>query len=121
MVSWGQNASPTKSYPVTNSTSCFDMEGVTIGADGKVHYSVAVEVADPKGKMLFKQEPKNLKTAGLARRQTHSGVRPSQRRPPIAARRLHRKRHGRRSAHQAQPGVEWHGRGVAEGFRHRPR
>ena len=39
---------------------CFDVEGVTIGADGKVHYSVAVEVADPKGKMLLKQEPKNL-------------------------------------------------------------
>jgi hypothetical protein len=39
---------------------CFDVEGVTIDDDGKVHYSIAVEVADPKGKLLFKQEPRDL-------------------------------------------------------------
>ena len=39
---------------------CFDVEGVTIGDDGKVHYSIAIEVADPKGKTLFKQDPKDL-------------------------------------------------------------
>ncbi len=39
---------------------CFDLDGVTIDGDGKVHYSIAVEVADAKGKTLFKQEPKDL-------------------------------------------------------------
>ena len=39
---------------------CFDVEGVTVDGDGKVHYSVAVEVADAKGKVLFKQDPRDL-------------------------------------------------------------
>ncbi len=45
---------------------CFDIDGVTIDDEGKVHYSIADEVADAKGKVLFKQEPRNLDaTAGL--------------------------------------------------------
>ena len=39
---------------------CFDINGVTIDDEGKVHYSIATEVADAKGKVLFKQEPRNL-------------------------------------------------------------
>ena len=39
---------------------CFDVEGVTVDDEGKVHYSIAVEVADSKGKTLFKQDPKDL-------------------------------------------------------------
>jgi hypothetical protein len=39
---------------------CFDMEGATVGDDGKVHYSIGVEVTNAKGKILFKQDPKDL-------------------------------------------------------------
>ncbi len=39
---------------------CFDMEGATVDDEGKVHYSIGVEVKDPKGKTLFKQDPKDL-------------------------------------------------------------
>jgi hypothetical protein len=39
---------------------CFDVEGVTVDDDGKVHYSISIEVADSKGKTLFKQDPKDL-------------------------------------------------------------
>jgi hypothetical protein len=38
----------------------FDIEGVTVDDDGKVHYSMGIEVADSKGMTLFKQEPKAL-------------------------------------------------------------
>jgi hypothetical protein len=39
---------------------CFDVDGVTVDDAGKVHYSITTEVADPKGKILFKQDPKDL-------------------------------------------------------------
>jgi hypothetical protein len=39
---------------------CFDIEGVTIDDAGKVRYSIGTEVADAKGKVLFKQEPHDL-------------------------------------------------------------
>jgi len=39
---------------------CFDVGGVTIGDDGKVHYSVATEVTDSTGKVLIKIDPKEL-------------------------------------------------------------
>jgi hypothetical protein len=38
---------------------CFDVEGVTIDDDGKVHYSVATEVSDSTGKVLFKIDPRD--------------------------------------------------------------
>ena len=100
---------------------CFDIDGVTIDDEGKVHYSIAVEVADPKGKVLFKQEPEGPGRPGRARRRPHPGLRPPRRRPAIAARRVHRHGHGRRSAQQAQPGAEAHRRGAAERLRPRPR
>ena len=37
----------------------FDIDGITVGPDGKVKYSTAVEVADPSGKLLFKQDPRD--------------------------------------------------------------
>jgi hypothetical protein len=40
----------------------FDIEGVKADADGKVSYSVGLEVADPQGKTLFKQTPRDLET-----------------------------------------------------------
>ena len=39
---------------------CFDIDGITVGPDGKVKYSVATEVTDAKGKTIFKQEPRDL-------------------------------------------------------------
>src|SRR5665213_1034292 len=39
---------------------CFDIDGVTIDGEGKVHYSIANEVSDAKGKVLFKKDPRNL-------------------------------------------------------------
>ena len=42
---------------------CFDIDGVAIDESGKVHYSVETEIADAAGKVLFKQEPRNLEVA----------------------------------------------------------
>ncbi len=39
---------------------CFDIDGVTIDDQGKVHYSIANEVSDSKGKVLFKKDPRDL-------------------------------------------------------------
>jgi hypothetical protein len=39
---------------------CFDVEGVTVAEDGKVLYSTAVELTDPRGRMVFKQDPRDL-------------------------------------------------------------
>lgn len=38
----------------------YDIKGLKEGPDGKVLYSTALEVADGKGKVLFKQQPKDL-------------------------------------------------------------
>lgn len=44
----------------------FDIDGITIDPTGKVVYSTALELADSKGKVLFKQDPVNQETlAGL--------------------------------------------------------
>src|SRR5262245_50742947 len=40
----------------------FDIEGVTIDSASKVLYTTAVELADSKGKVLFKQDPRDLET-----------------------------------------------------------
>jgi hypothetical protein len=39
---------------------CFNIDGITVNADGKVKYSIATEVTDSKGKAIFKQEPRDL-------------------------------------------------------------
>jgi hypothetical protein len=39
---------------------CFDLEGVQVDDEGKVKYSMVIEVSDAGGKTLFKQAPKNL-------------------------------------------------------------
>jgi hypothetical protein len=38
----------------------FDVEGITSDGEGKVRYSTGIEVFDPKGKSLFKQDPRDL-------------------------------------------------------------
>jgi hypothetical protein len=40
----------------------FDIEGVTVDPEGTVLYSTSVELADSKGKILFKQQPRDQKT-----------------------------------------------------------
>ena len=39
----------------------FDVDGLTIDADGKTLYTVGMEVADAGGKLLFKQDPRELR------------------------------------------------------------
>ena len=41
---------------------CFDIDGITVNADGKVQYSIATEVTDAAGKSIFKQEARNLES-----------------------------------------------------------
>jgi hypothetical protein len=38
---------------------CFDIEGVRVEDDGKVRYSMAIDVSDSTGKVLYKQNPKD--------------------------------------------------------------
>ncbi len=56
----GPTRSADKVLPGGELFLCFNVEGVTVDDAGKVHYSMAVEVADAKGKVLFKQDPKDL-------------------------------------------------------------
>jgi hypothetical protein len=37
----------------------FDVDGFTADESGKVHYSIALEVTDDRGRVKFRQEPKN--------------------------------------------------------------
>jgi hypothetical protein len=37
---------------------CFDIGGITLGADGKVAYSITTEVRNSDGRVLFRREPK---------------------------------------------------------------
>jgi hypothetical protein len=46
--------------PGDNLFVCFDIEGVRVDDEGKVKYSMAIEVSDSTGKVLFKQEPKDM-------------------------------------------------------------
>jgi hypothetical protein len=39
---------------------CFDIDGISVDEAGKVRYSTALEVANPEGKVVFKQDPRNL-------------------------------------------------------------
>ncbi len=39
---------------------CFDIEGIKVDDEGKVQYSMALELSDSRGKVLFKQLPKDL-------------------------------------------------------------
>ncbi|HEY7157418.1 MAG TPA: hypothetical protein VH575_25920 [Gemmataceae bacterium] len=38
---------------------CFDIEGVKVADDGKVRYSMAIDVSDSRGKVMFRQDPKD--------------------------------------------------------------
>jgi hypothetical protein len=46
--------------PGTTYSLAFDIEGITIAADGKVLYSMGTEVTNAKGKMVFRREPRDL-------------------------------------------------------------
>jgi hypothetical protein len=39
---------------------CFDIEGIKVEDDGAVRYSMALELSDERGKVLFKQIPKDM-------------------------------------------------------------
>jgi hypothetical protein len=41
----------------------FDIVGAKADASGKVHYSIAMEVTDSQGKVLFKQAPRDMEAA----------------------------------------------------------
>ena len=73
----GPTRSADKFLPGGELFLCFDIEGVTIDDEGKVHYSIAVEVADPKGKLLFKTGAARPGGAGRARRRPHPGLLPT--------------------------------------------
>lgn len=38
---------------------CFDIDGIKVEDDGKVRYSMAIDVSDSSGKVMFRQEPKD--------------------------------------------------------------
>src|SRR5437660_733161 len=46
--------------PGDNVFLSFDIDGITIDANGKVRYSVATEVTDASGKVFFKQPARDL-------------------------------------------------------------
>jgi hypothetical protein len=56
----GMPRTDTKFLPGDNFVFSFDIEGTTADDDGKVLYSIAVEVTDRKGKVKFRQAPKKL-------------------------------------------------------------
>jgi hypothetical protein len=39
---------------------CFDIQGIRVDDSGKVQYSTAIEVTNPSGKTILKQDPRNL-------------------------------------------------------------
>ncbi|MBL8797375.1 MAG: hypothetical protein JNM56_25965 [Planctomycetia bacterium] len=41
----------------------FDIEGITIAADGKVQYSIGLDVTDEKGKVAYRQLPRDLEAS----------------------------------------------------------
>jgi hypothetical protein len=44
--------------PGDNLFLCFDINGIRVGPDGKVRYSMAIELRDASGKVVFRQEAK---------------------------------------------------------------
>ena len=49
-----------KLLPGDNVYISFDVEGITVAADGKVRYSMTTEVLDGSGKTLFREDPRDL-------------------------------------------------------------
>jgi hypothetical protein len=58
----GPTRAEDKLLPGDTYVVCFDIGGMAVGADGKVSYSMGLEVTDAAGKVLFSQEPANLET-----------------------------------------------------------
>jgi hypothetical protein len=53
----GPVRSAAKVLPGDNLFLCFDIEGVTLNDEGKVRYGIGLDVADPRGKDIFKRDP----------------------------------------------------------------
>jgi hypothetical protein len=49
-----------KVVPGDSYVLCFDVDGITIGADGKVAYSIGTEVRNAAGRVVYQQEPKSV-------------------------------------------------------------
>lgn len=56
----GPTRTDAKLFPGDSLFVLFDLEGVKADAEGKILYSIGLEVSDAAGKVLFKQEPRNL-------------------------------------------------------------
>jgi hypothetical protein len=56
----GAPRADTKLLPGDSFTLSFDIEGIKSDAEGKVKYSIAMEVTDAAGKVQFKQDPRDL-------------------------------------------------------------
>jgi hypothetical protein len=54
----GPSRGDNKVLPGDRFVLCFDIEGITIGADGKVAYSIGTEVRNSAGRVQLQQEPK---------------------------------------------------------------
>jgi hypothetical protein len=53
----GPTRAESKFLPGDSLFLVFDINGIQAGEDGKVHYSVGIEVTDRQGKVLYKREP----------------------------------------------------------------
>ena len=56
----GPSRTEKKVLPGDSVFICFDIDGITVNTEGKVQYSIATEVTDAKGKLIFKQEPRDM-------------------------------------------------------------
>jgi hypothetical protein len=59
----GPVRSSAKVLPGDSLYLCFDIDGISVDDAGKVHYSMALEVTTAEGKVVFKQDPRNLEAA----------------------------------------------------------
>src|SRR5262249_7026178 len=56
----GMPRGDTKFLPGDTAVFSFDAEGITVADDGKVLYSIAMQVTDSDGKVRFRQAPREL-------------------------------------------------------------
>jgi hypothetical protein len=64
-ATYGPLGAPRKDHQVLPGDQvfvAFDIEGVTVAPDGKVLYGMATDVLNSQGKVVFKQEPRDLET-----------------------------------------------------------
>jgi hypothetical protein len=56
----GPDRAGDKVLPGDRYVLCFDVEGISIGADGKVAYSIGTQVHNSAGRLVYEQEPKSV-------------------------------------------------------------